>query len=290
MGGPCIRRDLVPLATAAGAAALISLVPQWGANHVLQPTLIDASGISIPVIGAGSEPSAALLAAVDDGTQVTVHVDVKRDPATVDSVFAELPGANDTVVMLGGHLDSVLAGPGINDNGSGVATLLAMAESVADGPAPASTVRFAFWAAEEFGDIGSRQYVQALSQAEREQIRAYLNLDMVASPNAGLFVYDDQVTRPRSAHLGEMLVQALTDSGPSVALHRHRRGIGPLCIRGCRNSRERSLLGHRAAVSGGGTAFRWRRRPARRPVLPPVLRHARQHRHEHGPDPRNGRG
>ena len=94
-------------------------------------------------------------------TQVTVHVDVNREPATVDSVFAELSGANDTVVMLGGHLDSVLAGPGINDNGSGVSTLLAMAEAVADGPRPASTVRFAFWAAEEFGDIGSQQYVQA---------------------------------------------------------------------------------------------------------------------------------
>ena len=98
-----------------------------------------------------------------------------------------------------------------------MATLLAMAESVADGPAPASTVRFAFWAAEEFGDIGSRQYVQALSQAEREQIRAYLNLDMVASPNAGLFVYRDQVIGQESAHLGEMLVQALTDRGhPSL--------------------------------------------------------------------------
>ena len=217
MGGPCIRRDLVTLAVASGASAVISLVPQWGANMVLQPTLVDPSGISIPVIGAGSEPSAALLAALNDGTQVSVHVDVEREPATVDSVIAELPGVNDTAVMLGGHLDSVLAGPGINDNGSGVSTLLAIAESVADGPAPTSTVRFAFWAAEEFGDIGSVQYVQALSQAEREQIRAYLNLDMVASPNAGLFVYRDQVIGQESADLGEMLVQALTDRGyPSL--------------------------------------------------------------------------
>ena len=71
--------------------------------------------------------------------------------------------------MLGGHLDSVLGGPGLNDNGSGVATLLALAESVAAGEQPQATVRFGFWGAEEFGDIGSGEYVASLSEAEGAQ-------------------------------------------------------------------------------------------------------------------------
>jgi hypothetical protein len=212
MGDPCIRRDLVPLATGAGATALISLVPQWSANHVLQPTLIDPAGIDIPVIGAGLEPSAALLTAAGDGTLVKVHTEVTRDPATVDNVCGEIPGSDD-VVMLGGHLDSVLAGPGINDNGSGVATLLAMADEVANGPAPQATIRFCFWAAEEFGDIGSRQYVDALTDEERLRIRAYFNLDMVASPNAGLFVYDDPGNSAGSHALSQQLIDALAARG-----------------------------------------------------------------------------
>jgi aminopeptidase S len=128
-------------------------------------------------------------------------------------VCGELPGTNDTVVMLGGHLDSVVAGPGINDNGSGVSTLLAMAEPVAGGPPPASAVRFCFWAAEEFGDIGSQQYVSNLSEEQQLRIKAYFNLDMVASPNAGLFVYDDPGNSPRSSTLSQQLIDALSARG-----------------------------------------------------------------------------
>ena len=80
--------------------------------------------------------------------------------------------------MLGGHLDSVLAGPGINDNGSGTATLLALAAAVKGQPTPTTNIRFGFWAAEELGDIGSRQYVQGLSSSDLLNIRGYLNLDM----------------------------------------------------------------------------------------------------------------
>jgi aminopeptidase S len=91
--------------------------------------------------------------------------------------------------MLGAHLDSVLDGPGLNDNASGVSTLLALAESLAAGPQPRLTVRFGFWAAEEFGTLGSASYVRGLSGADAQRIRAYLNLDMVGSPNAARFVY-----------------------------------------------------------------------------------------------------
>jgi len=93
------------------------------------------------------------------------------------------------VVMVGAHLDSVFEGPGINDNGSGSATLLEMA--VLMGKAhPLNKVRFAWWGAEESGLVGSTYYVNQLSEDERGRIKAYLNADMVGSPNFANFIYD----------------------------------------------------------------------------------------------------
>ena len=106
------------------------------------------------------------------------------------NVIAELPGVNDdNVVMAGAHLDSVQAGPGINDNGSGSASLLEIAQNLSKNK-PQNTVRLAWWGAEEAGLLGSRAYVDGLSQAERDRIALYLNFDMVASPNYIFMVYD----------------------------------------------------------------------------------------------------
>ena len=110
-------------------------------------------------------------------------------------MIAELPGTNvDNVVMAGAHLDSVTAGPGINDNGSGSAALLETALMMAK-VKPQNTVRFAWWGDEEGGLVGSTAYVNGLSQAERDRIALYLNYDMVGSPNYIFMVYDaDQST------------------------------------------------------------------------------------------------
>ena len=91
--------------------------------------------------------------------------------------------------MAGGHLDSVQAGPGINDNGSGSAAILEVAEQMAK-VKPQNTLRFAWWGAEEAGLVGSTDYVNNLSLAERERIAVYLNFDMVGSPNHVFFIYD----------------------------------------------------------------------------------------------------
>jgi Zn-dependent M28 family amino/carboxypeptidase len=98
--------------------------------------------------------------------------------------------------MAGAHLDSVGAGPGINDNGSGSAAILETALMMAK-LNPENTLRFAWWGAEESGLIGSTAYVNGLSQAERDRIALYLNYDMVGSPNYVFMVYDaDQSTFP----------------------------------------------------------------------------------------------
>jgi aminopeptidase S len=109
------------------------------------------------------------------------------------NLIADWPGGDPLrTVMTGAHLDSATADGGINDNGSGSAAVLETALTVARKHLrPTRHLRFAWWDAEELGLIGSRHYVDTLAPASRARISAYLNFDMIASPNAGYFVYDD---------------------------------------------------------------------------------------------------
>ncbi|MFJ4846803.1 MULTISPECIES: M28 family metallopeptidase [unclassified Streptomyces] len=113
--------------------------------------------------------------------------------ATGWNLIADWPGGDTNhVIMAGSHLDSVTAGPGINDNGSGSAAVLETALAVArENLQPTKHLRFGWWGAEELGLIGSKAYVNSLSTADRGRIDGYLNFDMIASPNPGYFVYDD---------------------------------------------------------------------------------------------------
>ncbi|PSM38831.1 peptidase M28 [Streptomyces dioscori] len=109
------------------------------------------------------------------------------------NLIADWPGGDtNQVVMSGSHLDSVSAGAGINDNGSGSAAVLEAALAVSRAQyQPTKHLRFAWWGAEELGMVGSRYYVNSLTTANRAKISGYLNFDMIGSPNPGYFVYDD---------------------------------------------------------------------------------------------------
>ncbi|WP_307808161.1 M28 family metallopeptidase [Streptomyces oryzae] len=109
------------------------------------------------------------------------------------NLIADWPkGGTGETVMAGSHLDSVDSGPGINDNGSGSAGVLETALAVAKADLkPGKHLRFAWWGAEEEGLVGSSHYVDSLSKDELGKIDTYLNFDMIGSPNAGHFVYDD---------------------------------------------------------------------------------------------------
>ncbi|MFG3382704.1 M28 family metallopeptidase [Streptomyces sp. NPDC047999] len=109
------------------------------------------------------------------------------------NLIADWPGGDTAqTLMTGAHLDSVSSGAGINDNGSGSAAVLEAALAVSRAQLqPDKHLRFGWWGAEELGLVGSRYYVSSLSSTERSRIAGYLNLDMVGSPNAGYFVYDD---------------------------------------------------------------------------------------------------
>ncbi|MEW1583600.1 M28 family peptidase [Streptomyces microflavus] len=107
-----------------------------------------------------------------------------------NNLIADWPGGPaDQTVMFGAHLDGVAAGPGINDNASGSATLLENALVLAQkNPTMTKHVRFAWWTDEEQGLNGSEFYVNQLSSAQRTAIKGYYNFDMVGSTNAGYFI------------------------------------------------------------------------------------------------------
>jgi Iap family predicted aminopeptidase len=177
--GGCLFRTMARNAQRQGARALLVLAPVSSSRGVGAGTLA-SPGIRIPVVFV----SPRVIAATGEGAAVRVRVDARSGVRRNDNVVAETPaGSGERVVMAGGHLDSVEAGPGINDNGSGVATLIELAEAIGPEP-PGARVRVGFWAAEELGLVGSSEYVASLSRAERRRIAAYVNFDMVGSPNA----------------------------------------------------------------------------------------------------------
>ncbi|WP_228479460.1 M28 family metallopeptidase [Microbacterium atlanticum] len=150
----------------------------------VNPTL-GAFTAAIPVVGTSFDAGVALAA---PGSTAQVKVDFYE--ATSHNVIGELAGKNaSNVVMAGAHLDSVPAGPGINDNGSGSAALLEVAQQMAK-TKPQNTVRFAWWGAEELGLIGSTEWVQSLNAEQRAEIALYLNFDMIGSPNYYFGIYD----------------------------------------------------------------------------------------------------
>jgi aminopeptidase Y len=128
--------------------------------------------------------------AATPGLVMRLKTDTFRGIATADNVLAESPdGDPNNVVMVGAHLDSVNAGPGIQDNGSGSAAILETALQMAR-VKPRNKLRFAWWGAEESGLVGSTYYVNNLTQEERGRIAMYLNFDMIGSPNYVFFILD----------------------------------------------------------------------------------------------------
>jgi len=185
--GTCTFGVKAANAEAAGAEAVI--IFNQGNDPTREGLIVGTlapSVVGIPVVGASFADGVAL---AQPGSTARVRV-IESEIRTDVNVIAELPGTNDdNVVMAGAHLDSVQAGPGINDNGSGSAALLETALLMAK-LKPENTLRFAWWGAEELGLIGSTAYVNGLSQAERDRIALYLNYDMVGSPNYIFMVYD----------------------------------------------------------------------------------------------------
>jgi Zn-dependent M28 family amino/carboxypeptidase len=149
----------------------------------------------------------------DTGVSARFKIEWRPGTYTTTNVIAETTsGDPNNVIVVGAHLDSVGVGAGINDNGSGSATILEIAEQMTK-VKPRNQVRFIWFGAEESGLLGSEAYVAGLSQAERSQIAAMLNFDMVGSPNFVRFVYDgdlsDSAPPPGGAPPGSAAIETM---------------------------------------------------------------------------------
>jgi len=185
--GTCSFSEKSAAAGAAGASAVI--IYNNAPGEPLNGTLGGPDDSYIPSVGVTLEEGQALISALPS-TATLVLEQTTTDTDTFN-IITETPGGDhDNVVMLGAHLDGVPEGPGINDNGSGSATLLETAVQLADAGETTNAVRFAWWGAEEVGLVGSYTYVDSLSEEEAGDIATYLNFDMVASPNYVVSVYD----------------------------------------------------------------------------------------------------
>ena len=182
-------------ALAGGAGATGVVIYNNAPGNVSGGTLSEPSrpeGPYPPSASISQEEGQAIVAAISGGTTVTgtLIVNAIISNITTQNVIAQSKiGDPHNVLVLGGHTDSVAAGPGINDDGSGTTGILDVAIGLTQFSVT-NAVRFCWWAAEEEGLVGSTYYVDNLPTDELGKIRAYLNFDMIASPNYVYALYD----------------------------------------------------------------------------------------------------
>jgi len=168
----------------AGIAGMITtsadeLVRTGGVSGIMQLDFDNLpAGVSVLVRRSDYDAINSRLA---DDEEVVVRFDLQhhfeRGPIPLYNTIAEIPGRElpDEVVIISGHLDS-WDGPGSQgtvDNGTGSSVAIEAARILAAvGVQPKRTIRFILWTGEEQGLLGSRAYVDSLSEEERAKISA----------------------------------------------------------------------------------------------------------------------
>ncbi|KAI0842550.1 Zn-dependent exopeptidase [Hypoxylon sp. FL0890] len=178
--------------TLAGEKGAIAAIIYNNADAGLAAGTLGGVNDEIPVAGISRADGLRLASQLSNGTSVTSSGEFWQYIANTTShnvIAHSKHGDASNILFLGAHSDSVEAGPGINDNGSGSCGLLTIAKQLANWKTN-NQVRFAWWTAEEEGLLGSDHYVNITAASELDKVRLYLNFDMIASPNYVLGIYD----------------------------------------------------------------------------------------------------
>lgn len=190
-----IRRGTCPFgdkSANAGKAGAIAAVVYNNAHGALGGTLGTPNENHVATFGISDDEAAPYIEKLQKGETVdgSAYIDAVVQAINTTNIIAQTRGGDqDNCVMLGGHSDSVAEGPGINDDGSGTLSLLEIATQLANYTVN-NCVRFAWWAGEEEGLLGSDYYVSQLSEEENLKIRLFMDYDMMASPNYAYQVYN----------------------------------------------------------------------------------------------------
>ena len=224
----------------AAAAILLLESPQMSSRRTPSRRLPAPAArlVGVPA-GAPIRPSIVLLdkaayaamAAVPQGTQISIEADVKPAPRTrtwnaVGRITGSDPSASSQVILLSAHLDHVGNRPprdgstgadtiynGADDDASGSVAVLELARALALGPRPKRTIVFAFFGSEEAGGFGSRFFADR-PVVPLSQIVANLQFEMLGRPDnkvpaqtLWLTGYERSTLGPELARQGAKLVQ-----------------------------------------------------------------------------------
>jgi len=176
----------------AGKAGAIAAVVYNYESETVHGTLGTPSPNHVATFGLGGDDAKPILEKLHKGDAVDAiaYIDAVVNTIQTTNILAQtLEGDQDNCVMLGGHSDSVAEGPGINDDGSGSLSLLEIATQLTKFSVN-NCVRFAWWAGEEEGLLGSDYYVSVLSPEENQKIRLFMDYDMLGSPNYAYQIYN----------------------------------------------------------------------------------------------------
>ncbi|MBI3913010.1 MAG: M20/M25/M40 family metallo-hydrolase [Chloroflexi bacterium] len=184
-----VQRGTIPFSdkakNGAGAGALAVIIYN-NAPGPFAGTL--QNRVNIPAIGISGEDGQTLVGLLQNGAvKIKIESDTRLAQKTGNNVIATKRGTSGKMLLLGGHYDSVEAGPGANDNGSGTAVLLELARVLAQKQFK-DTLTFIAFDAEEFGLIGSRHHADNLTERDRAQIAAMLNFDMLGGGRGPLLL------------------------------------------------------------------------------------------------------
>lgn len=191
----CSVVDKQDSARAKGAAALIVVSTPTGQGAA--PTLFSPGyykRLTLPVAVLGGYGASALAHAT---APVHLVLDAENIKITSRNVLAQTKtGSTDDVIVVGAHLDGPRTGPGINDNGSGVAAVLETALQLGPLAPVNNAVRFVLWGADEDGLNGVMDYVFGLDDRQLNDIAMYLDFNLLGSLNAGFFTDDGDQSGP----------------------------------------------------------------------------------------------
>ncbi|KAH7039756.1 aminopeptidase-like protein Y [Microdochium trichocladiopsis] len=187
--GTCAYGTKSELAGKAGAKAAIV----YNYDHdVIHGTLGSPTPNQIATFSLSGDEAAPIIKDIKAGKTVDAIAYIDADvitTITTNLLAQTVEGDPDNCVMLGGHSDSVTAGPGINDDGSGSLSILEVATQLTKFSVN-NCVRFAWWAGEEEGLLGSDYYVSVLPEDENKKIRLFMDYDMMGSPNFAYQIYN----------------------------------------------------------------------------------------------------
>jgi Zn-dependent M28 family amino/carboxypeptidase len=219
----------------AADAGAVGVILVNTADTWLRASLASEADARIPIGGVSRSIGDSM--AAHAGEPVTMELRTLDEMRTGKTIIAQTrTGRQDNVVVAGAHLDSVVEGPGVGTNGTGVAALLETAVQLGGSPRVNNAVRFVFWGSWEFGIVSSPFYLQNLNFEQQLDIAMYLNFDGIGSPNAGYFVYDGDAGPFGSVQIEKAFTDYLTGRGvqteviPLAAMRSDQLSFMPLGI------------------------------------------------------------